>query len=83
MTYPLQNSVILREVLKFPSDRSPQENDVVVRGTGLEPFPFKSFQIYVIVVISLLYSITRTDDTASLYNQQYKSDCHSSSPQCE
>jgi hypothetical protein len=43
MTYLLQNSVILREVLEFPSDRSSQENGGVVRGIGLEPFPFQSF----------------------------------------
>ena len=43
MAYLLQNSVILHEVLQFPSDLSPQENGGVVSGIGLEPFPFRSF----------------------------------------
>ena len=43
MTYLIQNSFILLEVLEFPSDLSPQENGGVVSGVELEAFPFQSF----------------------------------------
>ena len=45
--------------------------------------PSLSMRYDMIFVIILQYTIIRIDDRASLYIQQYKSACHSPSPQYE